>query len=96
MITCRLCGSIDIAHYAEWLEGEIPIGIEGFIGCNTCHYWERVLTIAPASSIHDRTKWVVLEAGNHTFSSREEREASIIYRNPTHYPRFDFSKGLKP
>lgn len=84
------CGSKDIAHYAHWLSGEIPVGISGTRACRSCHRWEKVLTIAPAKNIWDMEKWIVTMQGEGTYSGGiKERDAVTTWRNPDNllYPR---------
>jgi len=87
---CGECGSEDLAHVAEWYAGQIPAGIEGEIACRGCFYWEKVLTVSAAEDVLDTRHWVVLDAGRGQYHDPQEREQTIIYRNPeaANYPRF--------
>jgi hypothetical protein len=88
--TCGKCGSHNLAHFAEWYSGQIPAGIEGFIGCRECQYWERILTLADAADVFDGDHWIVLKAGQGSFSREEEQDKTITYQDPeeSKYPRF--------
>lgn len=90
---CPECGSSDLAHYEEWFTGETPVGIEGFIGCRVCHYWQKMLTVLPALDVFDHTKWIVLVIGKGTYRNAEEYHAAVRYRNPDAdtYARYDWS-----
>jgi hypothetical protein len=87
---CGKCGSTNLAHFTDWYSGTIPAGIEGFIGCRDCQYWEQLLSIADAESELDAVHWTVLAAGQGSYRGSEEREKTITYRNPDaeQYPRF--------
>lgn len=91
------CGSTDIAHFAEWLSGEIPIGIAGVRACRSCVRWEQVLTIAPAKNIWDMPNWAILRQGQGEYSSWEEAQAKTTWLNPDgdSFPRFDFKAARK-
>jgi hypothetical protein len=83
------CGSKDIAHYAHWMNGEIPAGVGGTRACRFCHRWEKVLTIAPAQNIWDMDKWIVTRQGQGTYSGIKARDAVQTWVNPDNekYPR---------
>jgi len=86
---CPECGRDDLAHFAMWPSGVIPVGIEGFIGCRDCFYWEHVLTVSEAEYIFDHEHWVVLRAGQGVFDDKAEQEMVASYSDPEadEYPR---------
>jgi hypothetical protein len=87
---CGTCGSDNSAHFVEWYSDQIPAGVEGFIGCRECQYWERVLSVSEAGSVLETKHWIVIETGQGSFSGSEERERTSTYRNPEadQYPRY--------
>src|SRR5690349_15759338 len=87
---CGECGSQDLAQFVEWYSGQVPAGVEGHIACNGCGYWEKSLSLSQAEDVFDTPNWVVLEAGRGRYSSAEEREKTIFFRDPeaATYARF--------
>jgi len=65
--------------------GPFRRGTEGFVFCQECNYWERLMTVGNVEHVFQRSVWVVLEAGQGTFNSDIERESTLIYRNPNQY-----------
>jgi hypothetical protein len=90
--TCPRCGSTNLAHVVTWVTGEIPAGVEGEVVCRNCLYWEMLLTVAPAATVFDTERWVVLEAGQGAYSGDAERAQVTSYRDPDAdaYPRYAY------
>lgn len=80
--TCPQCGSTDLAHYAMWITGTIPAGVEGEILCRSCLYWELLLTTQHAENVFDVDMWVVLEAGQGTYRNDADKARVTLYQDP--------------
>lgn len=81
---CR-CGSEHLVQHTIKLRGPIQRGTEGFVACQDCEYWERLMTIANVDNVFKTSVWAVLEAGQGKFNNDVEREDTIIYRNANLY-----------
>jgi len=86
---CPECDSPDLAHFAHWFTGEIPAGIEGFVGCRDCQSWWHLVSIAPAVNIFEPEKWRVIQAGQGPYDGQEEMEKVTTYKDADYFRHGD-------